>query len=600
MASSETVGEFLIKMGVDADGVDRKVNDVVNNIGNSINNFVTGVLAPAMAGLASLDFFKTMSDDIVQADRLSESLGMNIEKFSAWQNAAELAGVEAEEVASLFSDMNDWKLDFDLNDSGPLKDFIDNGLISGVRDANGEMKKTEDYILEIADALAKMDKEQANGLLVQMGVSDLNMVAWLQQGGDAIREQLELMKKFGTYSEEDAKMATEFSMSIKLLSMGFKKSMLPLFHLLAPILTQIAKKFGDLSAEIQNFIPKIEDISSAGENVAQNVQQAFSVLYNNIMAFAPLLAGVGLMKLIDIFKNMATAIKKASIVARAFILSPWGIVLTSLLAIGVAVQEFMKWLNGGDSALSSFFETLFGDTENAKNILDNVYNGFMDIVSKFEDNFSQLIPRFEELGQALLNLFNKIVDSEGFSLFVDVIISVIGFITTAIASFVNFLADNSNEIASIVDFIIGVFIGIVDVITYVVEAINSGITSAIEIFNTLGAVIEQIGNIISTIFNTMAGAFNSFVSAVSSGAGLIVGSIQGILDKLAGLASNSLLGKILGSVGGSIYGALNNISSNIDNSTTTTNYDNKKISIQNIYPGFGNGIDYKQGVQAYL
>lgn len=600
MASSETVGEFLIKMGVDADGVDRKVNDVVNNIGNSINNFVTGVLAPAMAGLASLDFFKTMSDDIVQADRLSESLGMNIEKFSAWQNAAELAGVEAEEVASLFSDMNDWKLDFDLNDSGPLKDFIDNGLISGVRDANGEMKKTEDYILEIADALAKMDKEQANGLLVQMGVSDLNMVAWLQQGGDAIREQLELMKKFGTYSEEDAKMATEFSMSIKLLSMGFKKSMLPLFHLLAPILTQIAKKFGDLSAEIQNFIPKIEDISSAGENVAQNVQQAFSVLYNNIMAFAPLLAGVGLMKLMGIFKSMATAIKKASIVARAFILSPWGIVLTSLLAIGVAVQEFMKWLNGGDSALSSFFETLFGDTENAKNILDNVYNGFMDIVSKFEDNFSQLIPRFEELGQALLNLFNKIVDSEGFSLFVDVIISVIGFITTAIASFVNFLADNSNEIASIVDFIIGVFIGIVDVITYVVEAINSGITSAIEIFNTLGAVIEQIGNIISTIFNTMAGAFNSFVSSVSSGAGLIVGSIQGILDKLAELASNSLLGKILGSVGGSIYGALNNISNSIDNSTTTTNYDNKKISIQNIYPGVGNGIDYKQGVQAYL
>lgn len=599
MASSETVGEFLIKMGVDADGVDRKVNDVVNNIGNSINNFVTGVLAPAMAGLASLDFFKTMSDDIVQVDRLSESLGMNIEKFSAWQNAAELAGVEAEEVASLFSDMNDWKLDFDLNDSGPLKDFIDNGLISGVRDANGEMKKTEDYILEIADALAKMDKEQANGLLVQMGVSDLNMVAWLQQGGDAIREQLELMKKFGTYSEEDAKMATEFSMSIKLLSMGFKKSMLPLFHLLAPILTQIAKKFGDLSAEIQNFIPKIEDISSAGENVAQNVQQAFSVLYNNIMAFAPLLAGVGLMKLIDIFKNMATAIKKASIVARAFILSPWGIVLTSLLAIGVAVQEFIKWLNGGDSALSSFFETLFGDTENAKNILDNVYNGFMDIVSKFEDNFSQLIPRFEELGQALLNLFNKIVDSEGFSLFVDVIISVIGFITTAIASFVNFLADNSNEIASIVDFIIGVFIGIVDVITYVVEAINSGITSAIEIFNTLGAVIEQIGNIISTIFNTMAGAFNSFVSAVSSGAGLIVGSIQGILDKLAELASNSLLGKILGSVGGSIYGALNNISNSIDNSTTTTNYDNKKISIQNIYPGVGNYLDPMQGARSY-
>ena len=573
MASSETVGEFLIKMGVDADGVDRKVNDVVNNIGNSINNFVTGVLAPAMAGLASLDFFKTMSDDIVQADRLSESLGMNIEKFSAWQNAAELAGVEAEEVASLFSDMNDWKLDFDLNDSGPLKDFIDNGLISGVRDANGEMKKTEDYILEIADALAKIDKEQANGLLVQMGVSDLNMVAWLQQGGDAIREQLELMKKVGTYSEEDAKMATEFSMSIKLLSMGFKKSMLPLFHLLAPILTQIAKKFGDLSAEIQNFIPKIEDISSAGENVAQNVQQAFSVLYNNIMACAPLLAGVGPMTSIDIFKNMATAIKKASIVARAFILSPWGIVLTSLLAIGVAVQEFIKWLNGGDSVLSSFFERLFGDTENAKNILDNVYNGFMDIVSKFEDNFSQLIPRFEELGQALLNLFNKIVDSEGFSLFVDVIISVIGFITTAIASFVNFLADNSNEIASIVDFIIGVFIGIVDVITYVVEAINSGITSAIEIFNTLGTVIEQIGNTISSIFNALSVAVMPFIDVLNNlytvcneVVNFITELVVYLVDTISGGISTIInllysLMDVVTSVGGFISGIFNSMAS---------------------------------------
>ena len=761
MASSETVGEFLIKMGVDADGVDRKVNDVVNNIGNSINNFVTGVLAPAMAGLASLDFFKTMSDDIVQADRLSESLGMNIEKFSAWQNAAELAGVEAEEVASLFSDMNDWKLDFDLNDSGPLKDFIDNGLISGVRDANGEMKKTEDYILEIADALAKMDKEQANGLLVQMGVSDLNMVAWLQQGGDAIREQLELMKKFGTYSEEDAKMATEFSMSIKLLSMGFKKSMLPLFHLLAPILTQIAKKFGDLSAEIQNFIPKIEDISSAGENVAQNVQQAFSVLYNNIMAFAPLLAGVGLMKLIGIFKSMATSIKKASIVARAFILSPWGIALTSLLAIGFAIQDFMKWLNGGDSVLSGFFDALFGDTESAKQAINDTFSGIQDAVFKVAENFSTLIPKFMELGKAVITLFSAIISSKGFELIVNVIVAVIGFIVGAITGFIGFLFDNSDVIVSIIGgiadaftFLIGVmtsivnfisslitsivgviatiekslsnfkdilttifntvgetvsnvtniisgaisdiisglssgidtiknivndignsinsvfdnifsgglnnfslddsftstydnisslmasisdlfnsfsepitndigtvssaFIPFIDVLnnlynvfdevinfiielcTYLVDTISSGIDTIINLLYSLMNVVASVGGLISGVFNSMASSFSSFVNSVVSGANSIVGSIQGILNKLAELASNSLLGKILGSVGGSIYGALNNISSSVDNSNTTTNYDNKKITIKNFYPGVGNYLDPMQGNEAYL
>lgn len=574
MASSETVGEFLIKMGVDADGVDRKVNDVVNNIGNSINNFVTGVLAPAMAGLASLDFFKTMSDDIVQSDRLSESLGMNIEKFSAWQNAAELAGVEAEEVASLFSDMNDWKLDFDLNDSGPLKDFIDNGLISGVRDANGEMKKTEDYILEIADALAKMDKEQANGLLVQMGVSDLNMVAWLQQGGDAIREQLELMKKFGTYSEEDAKMATEFSMSIKLLSMGFKKSMLPLFHLLAPILTQIAKKFGDLSAEIQNFIPKIEDISSAGENVAQNVQQAFSVLYNNIMAFAPLLAGVGLMKLIGIFKSMATSIKKASIVARAFILSPWGIALTSLLAIGVAVQDFIKWLNGGDSALSSFFETLFGDADNAKIIIDDTFDSIKNAYSKVIENFSTLIPKFTELGKAVIDLFSAIVNSKGFDLVLSVIVAVIGFIVGAITQFIGFLFDNSDVIVSIIGGIADAFTFLIGVMTSIVNFISSLITSIVVIVTALGKSLSNLADILATIFGTIgnalspvidviSGVIDSIISVISSGINSIIDVIgkiaDGITSTLSGVISSveSIAEEIANSIIGGLSSAEN-------------------------------------------
>ena len=444
------------------------------------------------------------------------------------------------------------------------------------------MKKTEDYILEFADALHNMDQAQASGIARQIGVSDLKTATWLQQGGDAIRRQLELAKEIGTFTEEDALAAKEYSMSVTVLTHSIKMGLLPIFRAIVPTLTNIAKGFRELVKQVEpsisSFGKTLGDVFTQASSI---VGSAFKILADNIIAIAPLLAGLGIMKLVSVFKNMAVAIKTASIAAKAFIFSPWGAVLTALVAIGFAVQEFIKWLNGGESVLSSFFETLFGDTENAKNILDNVYNGFMDIVSKFEDNFSQLIPRFEELGQALLNLFNKIVDSEGFSLFVDVIISVIGFITTAIASFVNFLADNSNEIASIVDFIIGVFIGIVDVITYVVEAINSGITSAIEIFNTLGAVIEQIGNIISTIFNTMAGAFNSFVSAVSSGASTIIGWISNILSKLAELASNSLLGKVIGSIGGGVS-ALFSGGSGGNNNYGSTNIDIRNYGIKGV------------------
>lgn len=568
---ADTVGEFLIKLGLDANGLDKQLNSVVGNVKSGLSNLMSGVVGPALAGLAGAGFVQSFADEITQVSSLSDALGVNIETLSAWRTAAEMAGVEADEVGEIFADFNDWMVDAKFNEGGAMyTDFISNGLLPAVTDANGEMKKTEDYILEFADALHNMDQAQASGIARQIGVSDLKTATWLQQGGDAIRRQLELAKEIGTFTEEDALAAKEYSMSVTVLTHSIKMGLLPIFRAIVPILTNIAKGFREMVKQVEpsisSFGKTLGDVFTQASSI---VGSAFKILADNIIAIAPLLTGLGIMKLVSVFKNMAVAIKTASIAAKAFIFSPWGAVLTALVAIGFAVQEFIKWLNGGESVLSSFFETLFGDTENAKNILDNVYNGFMDIVSKFEDNFSQLIPRFEELGQALLNLFNKIVDSEGFSLFVDVIISVIGFITTAIASFVNFLADNSNEITSIVDFIIGVFIGIVDVITYVVEAISSGITSAIEIFNTLGVVIEQIGNIISTIFNTMAGAFNSFVSAVSSGASTIIGWISNILSKLAELASNSLLGKVIGSIGGGVSALFaGGGSGNVDNSST--------------------------------
>lgn len=790
MASSETVGEFLIKMGIDADGVDRKVNNIVNNIGNSINNLVTGVLAPAMAGLASFNFVQSFADEITQVDRLSESLGVNIEQLSAWRMAAEMAGVEADEVGEIFADFNDWMVDAKFNEGGAMyTDFISKGLLPAVTDANGELKKTEDYILEFADALHKMDKAQASGIARQIGLSDLKTATWLQQGGDAIREQLNLAKEIGTFTEKDAAAAREYTFTMNMLTHSLKMAVLPVFRLLVPLFGKVADVMQAFTEKINTFFSSFKDMGVIGASISRQINLALSSLYKNIMAFAPLLAGVGLMKLIDIFKNMATAIKKASIVARAFILSPWGIALTSLLAIGVAVQDFIKWLNGDESNLANFFEKIFGDTDTAKEKLNNLYNGVMDIISNIYNNFigliptfeefrkvilnlfssfmekfsgvvpileefgksilnlfsnfiekfSEQIPKFEELGKAILNLFSAIIHSKGFELFINAILAVIMLITSVITWLINFLAEHidiiteliggiakvftfiaevlttivnfiSDIITSIVDTTTAVyeslssfvdaienvfnaigeivdnaessisgaidtivntlssgidtiksivddignsingvfdnifsgglnnfslvdsftsitndigtvssaFIPFIDVLnnlynvfdevvnfiielcTYLVDTISSGIDTIINLLYSLMNVVASVGGLISGVFNSMASSFSSFVNSVVSGANSIVGSIQGILNKLAELASNSLLGKILGSVGGSIYGALNNISSSVDNSNTTTNYDNKKITIKNFYPGVGDKFDLTQGVQAYL
>lgn len=595
---ADTVGEFLIKLGLDADNIDKQLNNVIGNVRSGLTNLMTGVVAPALAGLASGELVQQFADDITQVDKLSKSLGMSVEQLSAWRTAAEMAGVEANEVGEIFADFNDWMVDAKFNEGGAMyTDFIQNGLLPAVTDANGEMKKTEDYILEFADALHKMDPAQASGIARQIGLSDLQTASWIQQGGDAIRRQLKLAKEIGTYTQEDAQAASEFTMSIKILTHSVRMMLLPVFRALVPILTNVSKLFTEASKHATALIPVL-----SGIGIAVGVRMAGG------------------------FLAVAKSIKTAALAARAFIFSPWGAVLMALLAIGLVLEDFLVWLDGGESAWGEYYEKIFGSTENAKKIISN----FVDTVTnevEFLSNFIKEHWDFIKWGAGLIagssiviNIFRAISkaikaisETKAFQILSKSIVRLIGFLfrfrqTLTIVSvamrllgasmgplglaltiiiplviehwdelkeyFSNF-ADGISAISDQLGVIWNILGEIVDsVCANISEAITAAGDTINTIFTAVGNTITQIGNVIQMIFNAMANAFNTFVSAVSSGASTIIGWITNILNKLAELASNSLLGKVLGSVGGSISAFIGGGSGSTDNSSTTINVTN--------------------------
>lgn len=575
---ADTVGEFLIKLGLDANGLDKQLNSVVGNVKSGLSNLMSGVVGPALAGLAGAGFVQSFADEITQVSSLSDALGVNIETLSAWRTAAEMAGVEADEVGEIFADFNDWMVDAKFNEGGAMyTDFISNGLLPAVTDANGEMKKTEDYILEFADALHNMDQAQASGIARQIGVSDLKTATWLQQGGDAIRRQLELAKEIGTFTEEDALAAKEYSMSVTVLTHSIKMGLLPIFRAIVPTLTNIAKGFREMVKQVEPYISsfgkKLGDVFTQASGIVSN---ALKILADNIIAIAPLLAGLGVMKLVSVFKNMAGAIKTASIAAKAFILSPWGIVLTSLVAIGFAIQDFMKWLNGGDSVLSGFFKALFGDTESAKQAINDTFSGIQDAVSKVAENFSTLIPKFMELGKAVITLFSAIISSKGFELIVNVIVAVIGFIVGAITGFIGFLFDNSDVIVSIIGGIADAFTFLIGVMTSIVNFISSLITSIVVIVTALGkslsnladmlaTIFGAIGNVLSPVIDVISGVIDSIISVISDG----INSITDVFSSLFGDVDFDLnfegITDEISSTFGSVYDVVSSIVNSIIN-----------------------------------
>lgn len=338
MAQGNVIDRFFIALGLDTKDVEKGIQSTVDTVKGGLKELLVGAVMPAVGALASGALVQQFTDEITQVDRLSKSLGVNIEQLQAWQGAAQNAGVQADEIGEIFADLNDWMIDAAVNGSGALNEFIEKGLLPSVTDANGAMKTTEQYAMDLADAFAAMDKQSATGIGRQIGISNAGMVAFLQQGSASISAQMQQIKQLGVYTEQDAKAAQEFAAASRNLFRALKMMLLPVYRILAPILTTFA--------EIMQEMTK------------------------HTAAFIPVLVGVGALLATMVYPWLV----KTAAAAAAFIASPWGILITALAAIGLLLDDFVTWLEGGESAFGEFYEEIFGGAEEAKKTLTELWN----------------------------------------------------------------------------------------------------------------------------------------------------------------------------------------------------------------------------------
>lgn len=348
--ADKVIDRFFIALGLDTKDVEKGINNTVTTVKGGLKNLLVGAVMPALGALATGELVQQFTAEITQVDRLSKSLGMNIEQLQAWRGAAEMAGVEADEVSELFADLNDWMVDAAQNQSGAMYEYIEKGWLPAVQKANGEMKSTEQYALELADALKALGEQQGSGVARQIGISNANMAAFLQRGSGDISKSIAQAKELGVYTAEDAKAAREFDVSIKSLSHSLRMLLLPIFRALAPAATMFTNLLREATKHGTALIPVLTAVSALLATIA--------------------------------YKHMAVLAKQAL----AFIFSPWGVLLTALVGIGLILEDFVVWLDGGESAFGEFYEEVFGGAEEAKKWLNDLLVTIGEIWEFIKDN----------------------------------------------------------------------------------------------------------------------------------------------------------------------------------------------------------------------
>lgn len=359
------VDALLVTLGVDSSGVDRGMNQAQERINSGVKNIVSALSAPIMAALAGFSAGEAISAYTAAAtslDRLSQSLGMSMESLQGWQYAAESAGAEAEEVGNFFRDMNDYLVDATTFDSGPLKDIAKNLGIS-LKDAQGNIRATEDVTLELADAFQKAGNQKAVAFGMQMGL-DPGMIALLQKGRAEIEGLIKAQKELGGYTKEDAEIASKAKFAFLTLGKAIEAATMPIARTVVPAITWLAERFTGVAKLMR-------------EN-SQFIQIALGLVAAVVTArFIPSLYAMGAAGL------------------RAML--PFAPLIALVGGLALLIDDLVAYVKGGNSALAGLWSQ-FGTGEQILSFFKTAWEGLLAGLEKLRP----LIPMIGRVGVAFL------------------------------------------------------------------------------------------------------------------------------------------------------------------------------------------------------
>lgn len=341
--ATDTAAKGMAKAADKADDLGDKANKAGKSMqqaaGRGRQGFddLLGTLAKVGATLGGLAAIKATVTNYVQAvaeiEKTSDMLGMSMEAWQGWAYAAHKAGLEAEDVRDRLMDLGDWMLDLNVNDAGPLKDFAEQTKTS-FKDARGATLSMEEGLMTLADAVEKMDRQQATSWLQQIGF-DEKTTPLILKGRKAIEDFVKAGKEQAAYTKRDAENARKMREAWQAVTNIYGVVSAAILRGLGPAFEVLAEKL------------------TAAARWARENEDSLVVL---ITALAAVIARM----LTPALWGMA----KAAVSAMA----PFAPFIGVALALAGAFDELWAFASGGNSALESLMRYLGMSTETIESL----------------------------------------------------------------------------------------------------------------------------------------------------------------------------------------------------------------------------------------
>lgn len=361
------------------------LNSVKNGVGKTLKVFggLTAVIGGTALALAALG--RQSFNYIDTLGKTSDQLGVSVGFLQAFQIASEEAGGSSEGANKALL-----KFSKNIGEAGRgLKTQADlfNDLGVSIRDSEGNLKGTEQLLLETADGISSLgtSAEKNSALTNLFGRSGQQLFGIIDQGGDSIKALEEKMIELGIGISGSAVDGVErFNDTTNILSRQLNSLKDNVFAAFTPILQTFVNQFTTMFKEFANNQGGIEAFS---QSLATNIIDSVNIA---LLSFQELVLGTS---------RMVASVQEAGL----RLTNVFGGNNEAIEALRARQQQFEETtVNGFTNVMTqvSGYRNLIGTAVEAQNTLTNGVETLADTTTTaFTNVLSPLEKYKQELGK---------------------------------------------------------------------------------------------------------------------------------------------------------------------------------------------------------
>lgn len=474
------LSDDLIELWANKYGADELVQKF-NILGVSINAATLKVAAFGAAFLAATvgvkNFVDANLDALDEIKQLSNVTGESADQIYLLGKVAEVNGSSAQAAQSSIEGLSRTIGEAAAGVGRGAKSFEQYGL--SAKKANGEIKSSSELFGEISEKMQQMSNQEQIAMLSKLGI-DGSMIQMLRLGNDELAEQIALAEALtlGVGNAENAETAAAFKDALTQVSQVFTAIGEYVSLRVAPSIQRLAESFTKWFVENNDFIKSILNGFSKVLSFLFEVAGAINNVIESTIGWKSVIIALG---------GLMLWLSRRMLLA--FATNPITLAVGAVTALFLLIDDFMTYLEGGETALGDFWKP-FADgwkaikpwVDKAKEWVKSFANGWddaLDVIKPLKGVLSIVWSAIESIYGSFSRLLKQIFGA-----------------TSAVDEFGNNGESVGSALASVFNFIAQTLEGLSGVIAVVATALSSSFEAAISavigLFKMLGAVWDGI------------------------------------------------------------------------------------------------------------